>query len=43
MQGVDTRLVVFHGENHELSRSGKPELRVKRLSEIMEWMDSYLK
>ena len=41
--GVDTRLVVFHGENHELSRSGKPDLRVKRLSEIVEWMDKYLK
>jgi len=43
MLGVDTRLVVFHGENHELSRSGKPELRVKRLTEIIEWMDKYLK
>jgi len=41
--GVDTRLVVFHGENHELSRSGKPELRIKRLTEIMNWMDKYLK
>jgi len=43
MLGVDTRLVVFHGENHELSRSGKPELRVKRLTEILDWMDKYLK
>ena len=41
--GVDTRLVVFHGENHELSRSGKPENREKRLEEIMGWMDKYLK
>ena len=41
--GVDTRLVLFHGENHELSRSGKPDLREKRLSEIMDWMDKYLK
>ncbi|MCL2404608.1 MAG: S9 family peptidase [Defluviitaleaceae bacterium] len=41
--GVDTRLVVFHGENHELSRSGKPELRIKRLTEIIQWMDRYLK
>ena len=41
--GVDTKLVVFHGENHELSRSGKPELRTKRLDEIMDWMDKYLK
>ena len=41
--GVDTRLVMFHRENHELSRSGKPDLREKRLSEIMDWMDKYLK
>ena len=41
--GVDTRLVMFHGENHELSRSGKPDLREKRLEEIMAWMDRYLK
>ena len=40
--GVDTRLVMFHGENHELSRSGKPDLREKRLEEIMNWMDKYL-
>jgi len=41
--GVDTRLVVFHGENHELSRSGKPDMRVKRLEETLGWMDRYLK
>ena len=41
--GVNTRLVMFHGENHELSRSGKPDLREKRLEEIMNWMDKYLK
>jgi len=41
--GVDTKLVMFHGENHELSRSGRPDLREKRLSEIMDWMNKYLK
>jgi len=41
--GVDTRLVLFHGENHELSRSGKPDLREKRLQEIIDWVDKYLK
>ena len=41
--GVDTRMVLFKGENHELSRSGKPKSRVKRLSEITAWMDKYLK
>lgn len=41
--GVPARLCLFHGENHELSRSGKPQNRVKRLDEITRWMDSYLK
>lgn len=41
--GVPTRLCVFHGENHELSRSGKPKNRVRRLKEITGWMDKYLK
>jgi acylaminoacyl-peptidase len=34
-------MVVFHGENHELSRSGKPKHRVKRLEEITEWFRNY--
>ncbi len=41
--GVDTRLCLFHGENHELSRSGKPRHRVTRLAEITNWFDRYLK
>lgn len=41
--GVETRLCVFHGENHELSRSGKPKHRIRRLKEITDWMDHYLK
>ena len=41
--GVDTRLCVFRGENHELSRSGKPANRKKRMEEILAWMDKYLK
>ena len=41
--GVDTRLCLFHGENHELSRSGKPRHRVTRLAEITNWFDKYLK
>lgn len=40
---VPTRMVVFHGENHELSRSGKPQSRIKRLEEILAWFDAYLK
>ena len=40
-KGVDTRICIFHGENHELSRSGKPLHRVRRLKEITNWFDKY--
>lgn len=39
--GVPTRLCLFHGENHELSRSGKPKHRVRRLKEITDWFEKY--
>lgn len=41
--GVDARLCMFRGENHELSRSGKPKHRVRRLEEITNWFEKYLK
>jgi dipeptidyl aminopeptidase/acylaminoacyl peptidase len=41
--GVDARLCMFKGENHELSRSGKPKHRIRRLTEITEWFNKYLK
>ncbi len=41
--GVPSRLCMFRGENHELSRSGKPRHREKRLVEITAWFDQYLK
>ena len=40
---VPAKMVVFHSENHELSRTGKPKHRIKRLSEITKWFDSYTK
>ena len=40
---VPARLVMFKGENHELSRSGKPMHRIRRLKEILDWFDNYLK
>ena len=43
LNGVDTKMFLFHGENHELSRSGKPKARLKRLTEIKNWFDKYLK
>ena len=39
--GVDTKLVWFKDETHELSRSGKPRARLKRLTDITEWFDSH--
>lgn len=42
-RGVETRLVGFKGENHELSRGGKPLHRLRRLNEITDWMESHLK
>ncbi|WP_313757501.1 S9 family peptidase [Tissierella sp.] len=41
--GVDSRLIMFRGENHELSRSGKPKHRIRRLEEITNWFNKYLK
>ncbi|MEI2281554.1 S9 family peptidase [Paenibacillus polysaccharolyticus] len=37
-----TRLVRFPGANHELSRSGNPHLRVRRLEHIVGWFNEYL-
>ena len=42
-RGVPARLVVFHGENHGLSRGGKPEHRIRRLAEITNWFEKYVR
>lgn len=34
--------VRFPGENHELSRSGKPKHRLERLGHIVRWFETYL-
>lgn len=39
--GVDTKLVWFKEETHELSRSGKPQARIKRLTDITGWFDTH--
>jgi len=41
--GVEARMCVFRGENHELSRSGLPKHRIRRLEEITRWFDEHLK
>lgn len=40
--GCPARLCLFHGENHELSRSGRPDNRITRLQEILNWFKAYL-
>ena len=40
-RGVEARICVFHGENHELSRSGKPKHRLRRLREITDWFEAH--
>lgn len=42
-KGVDTKICGFKGENHELSRSGKPLHRLRRLQEITDWLVKYTK
>lgn len=42
LHGVDTQLVVFPGENHELSRSGRPRHRRQRFEIILDWWKRYL-
>ena len=39
--GLEAKMVCFRGENHELSRSGKPSHRLKRLNEITEWFEKH--
>ena len=43
LHGVESKLCMFYGENHGLSREGKPSNRISRLSEILRWMDEHLK
>ncbi len=40
--GVPTELLVFPGENHELTRSGRPRHRVQRFTAILDWWARYL-
>ncbi len=41
MRSIDTKMVLFPGENHDLSRSGKPKHREARLKEIAEWFKTH--
>ena len=37
----ETTMVRFPGENHELSRSGKPKHRIERLNHIVNWFKDH--
>jgi dipeptidyl aminopeptidase/acylaminoacyl peptidase len=41
--GKEAELVLFPGENHDLSRAGKPKHRVARLNNYIRWFDEHLK
>ncbi|WP_193095281.1 alpha/beta hydrolase family protein [Brevibacterium sp. FME17] len=40
--GVDTELLIFPGENHELSRAGQPRHRRQRFEAMLDWWDQHL-
>lgn len=40
--GVPVRFVRFPEENHELSRSGRPDRRLTRLREYLNWLERWL-
>lgn len=40
--GVESEMYLFKGENHELSRSGKPKHRQRRLEQITGWLNKHL-
>lgn len=41
-RGVETALLVFPGEDHELSRSGTPRHRRQRFEHILRWWSTFL-
>jgi dipeptidyl aminopeptidase/acylaminoacyl peptidase len=41
-RGHEAEMLVFPGEGHELSRSGRPRHRQQRFEAILDWWDRYL-
>ncbi|HEY9498208.1 MAG TPA: S9 family peptidase [Terrimesophilobacter sp.] len=41
-QGVEAEMLIFPGENHELSRSGRPRHRLQRFDAILDWWGRHL-
>lgn len=42
LRGAPAEMLVFPGEGHELSRSGRPAHRQQRFDAILDWWDRYL-
>ncbi|MEJ7649548.1 MAG: S9 family peptidase [Nakamurella sp.] len=42
LRGAETEMLIFPGEGHELSRSGRPQHRVQRFEAILQWWQQYL-
>ncbi|TNC21922.1 S9 family peptidase [Amycolatopsis alkalitolerans] len=40
--GADVEMLLFPGEGHELSRSGRPRHRVQRFEAVLEWWSRHL-
>lgn len=40
--GVDAEILIFPGENHELTRAGQPRHRVERFAAILDWWARHL-
>lgn len=40
---VESRLCLIQGENHDLSRSGRPLQRIRRLTEMFDWLEAHFK
>lgn len=41
-QGTEAEMLIFPGEDHELTRSGRPRHRVERFEAILDWWSRYL-
>ncbi|MGP3536762.1 S9 family peptidase [Microbacterium sp. RD1] len=41
-QGTAAEMLIFPGETHELTRSGRPRHRVERFEAILDWWDRHL-
>ncbi|WP_434811178.1 S9 family peptidase [Microbacterium sp. bgisy189] len=41
-QGTDAEMLIFPGEDHELTRSGQPRHRIERFDAVVDWWRRYL-